>query len=59
MLKLKDLDDILDEIKNLRNRYHAQRELFISMLKDFNQIKNSKNKRPGDLYLIKNYFDIE
>ena len=42
------------EIKNLKDRDHAQRELFNSMLKDFNQIKNSQNKHPGDLYLIKN-----
>ena len=55
--KLRDLNCILEEIKDLKTQYTEKKIAFNSMLNDFKSIKDNKGKPAGNIYLIRDYFN--
>ena len=57
--KLRDLNYILREIKDLRSQYEKKKETFESMVQDFKEIAANKNKPLSHLYIVKDYFHTD
>lgn len=54
--KLRELNCIFREIRDLRVQYNEKKEVFNSMLHDLKSIRNNKGKPVSNLSLVKDYF---